>query len=251
MSFQYIPTSHERASSRVYSSFTNFCHAGPTDDWIAQQSLFMGSHTPYFIGRSLCHHKISHLVLLVVLLITLFKVNHMGHLLPSPVESYTHPPSNIMATLVTTMTPFNFLTVSLHKHMALQVILWFFLLYILHVHLLCPYVLVRQIYRRCLRMSRFFFSLPLTVTSLAHLLRTYTPTHPTSPVAELARVSSPILDMHFPETATSPTHEIPTPSCPTSTVPTLLAALPHHCLQLQSSSRRLKNSPYLILIQAK
>jgi hypothetical protein len=48
MSFQYIPSSHGRVSNRLYPSSTTARHVGPPDDWMAEQSLFMGLHTPHF-----------------------------------------------------------------------------------------------------------------------------------------------------------------------------------------------------------
>lgn len=48
MSCQYIPSSHGQAFSQNHSSSTGSHYVRSSDDWIAQQSLFMGSHMPYF-----------------------------------------------------------------------------------------------------------------------------------------------------------------------------------------------------------
>jgi hypothetical protein len=48
MAFQYVPSRHERPHDRPRPAFLNSSLAGSQEDWIAQQSLFMGSSTPLF-----------------------------------------------------------------------------------------------------------------------------------------------------------------------------------------------------------
>jgi hypothetical protein len=48
MAFQYVPFCHDRNYDRPRQAVMPPSHAGLQDDWVAQQSLFMGSSTPLY-----------------------------------------------------------------------------------------------------------------------------------------------------------------------------------------------------------
>ena len=48
MAFQFVPSCHDRNHDRPRQAVMSSSHANYSDDWIAQQSLFMGSSTPLY-----------------------------------------------------------------------------------------------------------------------------------------------------------------------------------------------------------